>query len=294
VQYLNKINKKYLMGLYGDYGEGFHETGTRKIMDVAFWCFAIVYLIGDYLSEPNPFTVFTAFTLVKPIPIFLIAAQLWPVRNAHSSVFKIMLGLLIGSVGDILLLINGLVKPPGSDSPTLWFAAGAAAFLVGHILYVVAFLEVASDCATSTFNLAATMAHKALFMVVWTVLVALTFFMLGGIMINLKAGSIGVYVLPIYGTFLLMMVMAALFYFFTCRELDPLIAEGALFVLVGAISFFISDSLLAEMNFNPNVIEYKKIMSFFNMVTYYLGQFLIGKAGVKIAAYFTRSKVSTI
>lgn len=173
------------MGLYGDYGEAFHTASTRKFMDVAFWTFAVIYLIGDYLSDPNPFTFFTGLTLVKPIPIFLITAQLWPVHSAHSSVLKILIGLLFGALGDILLLINGLLQDPNDSSPTLWFAAGAASFLIGHVLYVVAFLEVASDCASNSFNLADTMTHKILFMIIWTVVVSLSFFTLGGIMLKL-------------------------------------------------------------------------------------------------------------
>lgn len=138
------------------------------------------------------------------------------------------------------------------------------------------------------------MSYKLLFMAIWTIIVALSFFALSGIVVKLEAGSIVVYVLPIYGTFLLMMVMASFFFYFTCRHVDPLINEASILAMVGALSFFISDILLAELNFNTDFADSEKILSLFNMITYYLGQFLIGKAGIKIAAFFQRSKVSIV
>lgn len=129
------------MGLYGDYGSTFYDASVRRLMDLSFWAFAIIYLIGDYFSEPSPFTFFTALTLIKPIPIFMIAAQIWPVRSAHPSVFKILVGLVLGSAGDILLLINGFAKDAENEgSITIYFILGVIAFLAGHVIYVISFL----------------------------------------------------------------------------------------------------------------------------------------------------------
>lgn len=111
------IHKKIVsfMVFYRDFGSPFLSGSTRMYLDIAFWVVAIIYMVGDYLSDPKPFTFFTALTFVKPIPIFLIAYQVWPVRGAHSSVLKIFIGLLLGSLGDILLLISGFVTKEGDD-----------------------------------------------------------------------------------------------------------------------------------------------------------------------------------
>jgi len=74
----------------------------------------------------------TIFRMVKPFPVWLMMFQLFSLRNTHRSIFKIIIALGFGSLGDILLEISG--------SSFVLFAGGAASFLVGHLIYVVSFL----------------------------------------------------------------------------------------------------------------------------------------------------------
>jgi hypothetical protein len=63
---------------------------------------------------------------------------------------------------------------------------------------------------------------------------------------NIAPDSILNYVLPVYGTFLLMLVMGALFFFFLVKGVSKLSLIASILILVGAVLFFISDNLLAQ------------------------------------------------
>jgi len=166
------------MVFYRDFGSPFQAGGTRKCLDIVYWVIAVIFLVGDFFSDPRPFTFFTALTLIKPIPIFLIAAQVWPVRDTHSSVLKIFVGLVLGAVGDIFLLINDFVRKDGDSKLGLLFILGIVSFLIGNILYTISFLEAATGGANVNSNLATTLSNKLLYIVIWTFLVGLTLYVL--------------------------------------------------------------------------------------------------------------------
>lgn len=56
----------------------------------------------------------------------------------------IILALLFGSIGDIFLLFQ---------STFIFFALGALAFLIGHVLYVLALIPIAEDIAENRTTL---------------------------------------------------------------------------------------------------------------------------------------------
>jgi len=58
------------------------------------------------------------------------------------------------------------------------------------------------------------------------------------------------YVLPVYGCFLVMLLMSGCFLFFTTSNLSNWIFKSGLFIMIGAIVFYVSDSLLAHGKFN--------------------------------------------
>jgi uncharacterized membrane protein YhhN len=64
--------------------------------------------------------------------------ELWEPKKLYQGTEKITIGLVFGSLGDILLLINGFAQK--GTSPTIFFALGALSFLIGHIFYVLSFL----------------------------------------------------------------------------------------------------------------------------------------------------------
>jgi uncharacterized membrane protein YhhN len=168
-----------------------------------------------------------------------------------------MIGLVFGFIGDILLLINGFAQK--DSSPTIYFALGALSFLIGHIFYVLSFLESATDSANNDFSLSRIMSLK---------------------------------LVPVYGTILLMLVMASLFYYFTSSHIDNLLFQATVFAAIGSLLFLANDTLLAFYTFHP---DWKtKIVSFLLMLTYYISQFLIGKSGIKTAGFFNQTNKSTV
>ena len=136
------------------------------------------------------------------------------------------------------------------------------------------------------------MSLKILYMLVWLILVGFCFFSLSQVVTKIEPGSIMVYVVPVYGTILLMLVMASLFYYFTSHHIDSLLFHATVLAAVGSLSFLASDTLLAFYTFHP---DWKtKIVSLLLMLTYYIAQFLIGKSGIKTAAYFNRPNKSIV
>jgi uncharacterized membrane protein YhhN len=68
------------------------------ILDVAYFIFAVLYMIGD-TSHLN----ITVLRFAKPIPIWIMMAELLTVRTSHRSIILLIVGLAFASLGDILL-----------------------------------------------------------------------------------------------------------------------------------------------------------------------------------------------
>jgi uncharacterized membrane protein YhhN len=119
--------------MYFEFGPPFFTKKTTIILDALFLFFSIIFLVVDWVEVPS----IKFLLVVKPIPVFLMIVQIWPVRSYHPAVLKMAIALAWGSVGDILLLIRFLFE---GTTREILFDAGALAFLVGHFFYVLAFL----------------------------------------------------------------------------------------------------------------------------------------------------------
>jgi hypothetical protein len=94
-------------------------------------------------------------------------------------------------------------------------------------------------------------------------------------------------VLPIYGTFLVLLVMGGLFIFFmTFRQKNAL--KAGICFLIGSLVFYASDNFLSHGKFDnaymANVTA--SANAIIVMITYYLAQYLMGKGGIAVARYF--------
>lgn len=187
------------------------------------------------------FSFFTALTFVKAIPIWIMIYERWEPKKLYPGTEKITIGLAFCSIGDILLLINGFAQK--RSSPTIFFALGALSFLIGHIFYVLSFLSSATDSANSSFNLSGVMSYKLLYMLIRLILVGFCFFSLSQVVAKIEPWSVMVYVVPVYGTILLMLVMAVLFYCFTSNHIDSLLFEATILAAIGSVSLLASDTL---------------------------------------------------
>mmetsp|Transcript_5247 Transcript_5247/g.7367 ORF Transcript_5247/g.7367 Transcript_5247/m.7367 type:complete len:243 (-) Transcript_5247:1779-2507(-) len=112
----------------------------------------------EYLAQDNLVTAYTALSVislvviyakkslhvfVKPLPIILLISLAiqdphlkCPSNIGNDSRFRmywsVVAGLVFGMIGDIFLT---------KEERKNWFLAGLVSFLIGHIFYVVAFLE---------------------------------------------------------------------------------------------------------------------------------------------------------
>lgn len=106
-------------------GTSFCKPYAYIAMDVFFLIFGTLFILGDTKD-------IKALTYLKPIPIWIMMAELFTVREVQKNIKHLMIALAFGSLGDILLLFQ--------DQSFAFFAAGAAAFLIGHLIYVVCFV----------------------------------------------------------------------------------------------------------------------------------------------------------
>ncbi|MGN1250534.1 MAG: lysoplasmalogenase [Candidatus Spyradocola sp.] len=167
--------------------------------------------------------------------------------KAGGSAYAVLavLALAAGAVGDTLLQLSECRQ----DWREGMFMAGLIAFLLGHVLYVAAFMT-AVQTTFWQFGVAAVM---------FAVLYALQF------PAKIRLGSMKG---PIYAYAAVITLMAA--YAFSCARYG-LAAMAALVVPAGAM-FIASDAVLAAMLYGPKRTRRIEIL---NLVTYYGAQILL-------------------
>jgi uncharacterized membrane protein YhhN len=171
--------------------------------------------------------------------LFLGAALIQP--HLVPSYYQFVLaGLVCGLIGDVCLALKGKKA----------FRVGLVVFLIGHILYVVAFVGLTRllDWGTSGHFLIAAVSL--------------------GVFLRLRT-HLGNMLVPVvlYVVVISIMVAAAWVAF-----LNPDIPRsGALTLLLGAILFYLSDVLVARERF----VESDFVNRLFGLPLYYCGQFLI-------------------
>lgn len=275
------------MSLYADYGQPFLPRQKRIGLDVAYWLVAVLHIVGDLLAVPGSFSFWTIIELLRPVPLWILIYQLWNLQRIHRSVEKIVIGLALISLGSILLIINKFVQR--GETPSFYFPIAGLFFILGYLCYSVSFIESGTDSSSTSFNLLNTMAEKAGYILIWVILVGFTFFSLSHIVSGLPSGSWYTLLLPLFFTFLLLLVIAAFYYYFTAHKIDPLLNFGSLLALIGSLLALVSDTLMAHYHLNNS--WHTGLVCVFYLVTFYLGEFLIGKSAIKTAAFFHKITV---
>ena len=85
-----------------------------------------------------------ALKYVKAVPVLILIIELLSFRKVHKHVCTVAVGLFFGGIGDMCLLWGDYTIP---------FAVGALAFLIGHIIYVTAFVGFAQDASENEVTL---------------------------------------------------------------------------------------------------------------------------------------------
>lgn len=185
--------------------------------------------------------------LSKPVPVLVMAlwVALLPRRGRYQ--WAVIAGLLLSAVGDVLL----------SLSPDT-FLPGLIAFLVGHIAYIVAFLDDGRD---------------------WRLLRGLLVYAYGALVYFYlyTAGDLGSMAFPVLDY---MLVICTMLWRASARVgAAGVVQRSAWLGLAGALFFTLSDSLLAlgmfagQRPFGPHAV----------ILTYWAGQL-----GIALSAYWQR------
>ncbi|MGN0020356.1 MAG: lysoplasmalogenase [Sphingobacterium hotanense] len=202
---------------------------------VYFLLFAVhLYSIVEDLS--------TVRMVTKPLICISLIAYLW-ISTGLKSVFQklIAAGLFFGWLGDIFLMLPNK------------FLFGLAAFLIGHILYVIAFIR-----QTSPFALT----RDKLYILVAGFLAVYSYYFY-----TILAPSLGVEKYPVIAY----IIVIALMGLFSYTRKHHTNTSSFLLIFLGALLFIVSDSILAANKF----VAYIANSGLMIMCTYMLAQYAI-------------------
>lgn len=185
----------------------------------------------------------------KPWPIVLLAVWIWRATPADSYRRALVAGLACSLAGDMFL----------EASPVGLFLPGLASFFVAHVFYVVAYLS--DTRALAPLRAAGAYAYGA----------ALFVALLPGL---------GAMTLPVAGYAIVICTML----YRAAARVGRVSATSGRLALAGAISFALSDSLIAVARFGGHLVdEALRAGSAWRLaiiVTYWLGQWAIAASAV--------------
>lgn len=206
------------------------RLGERDVLALSLFLASVAAFFVAWLTGQDALRL-----AVKPVPAWSLA--LFVAARGTRLSRAVLVGLLVGSVGDVFL-------ETGNPSH---FVHGLVAFLLGHVAYIVGFTREARRPA---------------------LLRALPFFGLAGVVLAVALPHAGPLAMPIgvYGV-----VIAAMMW----RAAARVGVEGAAGLpwlgLVGAVLFAFSDSMIAVNKFVAPFIGARPLI----LVTYWMAQLLV-------------------
>ena len=206
--------------------------------------FLIIFLLVGIGELATVSLNLPAHYFFKPVIVLsLIGFYLSSTAERNSTLIR---ALFFCWVGDFVLMFNG----------ELYFMIGLVAFLIGHVFYIFTFRQFVQQ---EQSTLLPTQKLRYTFPV----------FLAGTGLIVVLYPSLGALKIPviIYATVLMVMVSTALMRYGRTNT------RSFILVFAGAISFMLSDSLLALNKFRMPI----EFASFYIMSMYILAQFLIVK-----------------
>ena len=181
---------------------------------------------------------------LKPVLLpFLILGVFF--SGSFPSKKLLLVALSFSWIGDIILLF--------AERDELFFIAGLIAFLISHIVYILLFNKQLKYKNRK---------NKAVF---WIGVTSIIMYLI--VMVSILLPRLGDLTMPVfvYALVISTMLLFAFKGFLTWEE------PGNWFVLIGAIAFVSSDSILAFNKFYAPIV----MSSFLIMVTYLIAQYLI-------------------
>jgi len=205
--------------------------------------FTVIEITGDILE--SEFLVWLFKPLLMPV-LFL-----WVFKEMRKNNLKkwVLLSVVFSWGGDFLLLFV-----PQNEN---FFLFGLASFLLAQLLYTWLFSKLSQNDEISS---------KQLFLIGGVVFLFYYFILMAALWANLKDFTIPVLV---YGAVICVMGLSALRFFLTKGS------KGSIYTLAGALTFVVSDSIIAINKFIYDDELYKAQAII--MLTYCIAQFLIMK-----------------
>jgi uncharacterized membrane protein YhhN len=202
-----------------------------KLLAMVGLAAALLYLIAGRMDD-----TYWLRMISKPIPVLMMALWVSGLRIKGRYQLAIMIGLLLSALGDILL-----------EYSQATFLLGLAAFLLGHVAYIIAFLQ--DTRKLHPFYGAAAYAYgffAAIFL--------------------MTTGNLGGMIAPVY---LYILIITTMLWRAACRLDVPTVPRFSAWAgLAGALFFVVSDSILAFRLFETPI----QLGGAAVMVTYWLGQ----------------------
>lgn len=212
----------------------------RNVFIIPFVFTAIVNLVGE----------FTEIAILSDISKPLLIPFLGGYYMAGKSIYRskpLLLSLFFCWIGDVSLMFVGLNSN--------WFMTGLAAFLIGHIFYVVTYRQHRWESNGNELLVTQKIRFSIPVVLAGTGLVVILFPSLGALQ----------FPVIVYATVLIVMVMNAIFRY---GRTD---SRSFWMTLSGAILFMISDAILAINKFLGTI----EMGGVYIMLTYITAQFLI-------------------
>ncbi len=216
-------------------------TQLAKTKEKRFLFLFILIMIVELFLGSNPaYSTFHYFSK----PLIVISLLLFFAQNSHHVNKKtkrlMFLALIMSLVGDIALLFE--------SKGELFFIAGLGSFLLAHIMYVLVFVKDKDAKAKNKVFLITTLLY-------------------GSILFYVLKGNLKELLIPVLIYMIVILIMANTAYIRKKEEAKV----SYKYVLIGAIFFMLSDSLLAiNMFYKPIYMSSILIMS-----TYGVAQLMI-------------------
>lgn len=224
-----------------------------KVLFYVYVFVAIVEMVAEYLNH-------SALRFVsKPLLMIVLAAYYYfSIPKPLVTQTKLMMyALLFAWLGDVSLMFT-FYTPHA-------FLAGLAAFLIGHILYILHFNKIVVHNASSRGFI---FENKFVLLI----FIAYAVFLLRYIYSGLGDMMIPVFV---YCAVILVMCITAL------NRFGRTVLVSALMVSAGAFMFMFSDSIIALNKFSPLFESNKILASLLIMCLYISGQYFIVEGSIQ-------------
>lgn len=204
-----------------------------------------LFIVCEFKNKMNSAT----FLKGLAASFFVILGAVMYRNNPSSYGFLIVLGLLLGMLGDIFLEARMCIEGKSSNKV---FAVGILSFLAGHILYIVSLLKTNSSAWWIALIICAVLSLCAI----------------PPLMKKISAPSAG---LKFFGYVYLTIVIAMM-----SSAVAVLVKSGAMIwnilFVIGSVFFVVSDFIMIYNSFGP---KKTKVLRATNLLTYYAGQVII-------------------